>query len=303
MLKILTIFIYSFNFDIIISVTMKKLLLIFLIFSVHHFSFSQVLFHESFDSTAIPCAWKNIQVSGAGYKSVWDDITIGTNAICNPHSGTGMARYFCYNLSEGKSAILISPSINLTTVGVYVAKVSFWMFRDNSYPTKEDSLDIYVNDTLTLSNAVHLGKLIRYKGLPPIQSTTGWYQYSFEIPTSFSGDKNYIILKATSEFGYDIIIDDLSVYIDNAVNIDVTEENASINIFPNPSDGITNIETKQISNAELSVYSLMGQKVFSKKINTTNTVQQLDFSFLVKGTYIIQIKNEKNNIIRKLVIQ
>jgi len=191
---------------------MKKLLLFFFSFIFYYQSQGQVLLNESFDSTSFPPAgWLTRQVSGDGSKSVWDRIITGTDAVCESHTGDGFARYFCYNLKAGKSAILVSPPIDLSGIGANSGTISLWMFRDNSYPYKYDSLDVYINDTSILSGAAHLGKLIRYKGLPPVETATGWHQYSFLIPASFNGTKNHIILKATSVFGYDIMIDDIMV--------------------------------------------------------------------------------------------
>jgi hypothetical protein len=283
---------------------MKKIYLLIISLLICQLSLGQTLLFESFDSLTFPPAgWKNIQVSGNGNESVWDRTTLETNPDCSPYSGAGMAKYFCYNLCAGKSATLISPAINLTGIGANTAKVSFWMFRDNSYPTKEDSIDIYINDTICVSSATHLGKIIRYKGAYPAEISTGWHKYSFFIPSSFNGIKNYIIFKATSIFGYNIYIDNIEVSIDNTTNIDISENNSLVNIFPDPTDGNINIEIKDISNAELSIYSFQGQKVFSKIINSSNSIQQIDLSYLPKGTYIIQVINEKNNIIKKLVIQ
>ncbi len=572
---------------------MKKLILILPSLFIYYLSPAQILLNESFDSiTFPPTGWITKQVSGNGSKSVWDRTTIGTDAVCTPHSGEGLVRYFGYNLCAGKSALLVTPAVNLSGIGSNSALVSFWMFRDNSYPTKYDSLDIYINDTSILAGAAHLGKIIRYKGLPPVETTTGWYKYSFNIPSSFCGTENYIILKATSVFGYDILVDDLmvnvtgpndagvsainipdsfantgsnpvsvslknfgtanlnsttvgwsvngvlctpfiylnsgglatnaidgpitignynfltggmytikawtqypnsnidinnandtiikeiwakayallpfeenfdgvwinkkdsndvpsifwdntpehgnnswrrddegftagwislnsgnylsagndsashsarfhtfdvcagsagnldlclnftppgykalnfwyynesgndslcvllsenggmtfntvvtlstssgwayhhislgtsttptavvrfraisdfgttdigldsvQVLIDNSISIGVIENNSFVNVFPNPTNGLINIDIKNIADSELSLYSLSGQQMFAKSISTANTVQQIDMSYLPKGTYILQIKNEKNNIIKKLVIQ
>ncbi|HOY31959.1 MAG TPA: T9SS type A sorting domain-containing protein [Bacteroidales bacterium] len=193
---------------------MKKFYLSFILLVICYLSFGQILINESFDSIAFPPpGWINKQVDGTGVKAVWDRDTIDTDPDCIPHSGKGMARYFAYNLSAGNSSILVSPSFDLSVLGANTARISFWMFRDNSYPTKQDSLDIYINDTTILAGAVHLVKINRYKGLSPVETNTGWYKYNFDIPSSFHGTDNYIILKASSVFGYNILIDDFTVEV------------------------------------------------------------------------------------------
>ncbi|NVO02715.1 MAG: T9SS type A sorting domain-containing protein [Bacteroidetes bacterium] len=188
---------------------MKKALLSIICLVLFHFSFSQTFISESFDgATFPPTSWANIPISGTYY---FTRVTAGTYPVCTTHSGAGMACYNTYNIQQGNTSMLITPAINLSVLGGNTAQVSFWMYRDNGFATYTDSIDVYINTAANLTGANHLGRINRVRTLSPIQLTDGWYQYSFNIPISYTGTSNYVIFKATSLFGNDIYIDDILV--------------------------------------------------------------------------------------------
>jgi hypothetical protein len=71
-----------------------------------------------------------------------------------------------------------------------------------------------------------------------------------------------------------------------------------IELFPNPSNGLVFVKTT--IKTELEIFSLIGQKVFEEKLNSSRS---LDLSFLNNGTYIIKITQNKNIQTQKLIIQ
>jgi len=74
---------------------------------------------------------------------------------------------------------------------------------------------------------------------------------------------------------------------------------STILIYPNPANNIINI--KGITNSkEVIIYSILGEKVLTKKINFNN----LDISFLKEGTYFVKVyQNNKKINISKLIIK
>jgi hypothetical protein len=236
---------------------MKKLFLLIPAVLFGIISSSQTLLNESFDGTTFPpVGWTNLQVSGTGTTSVWSRVTAGTNPICTTQSGAGMAAYNCYNYSSGKSAILASPSIDLTGVGANTATISFWMYRDNAYSSTYDSVDVYVSNSVNITGAAHLGKINRSRSLAPSESADGWYNYSLDIPPSYNGTTNYIIFKATSLYGNDIYIDDISVIIPVANDAGITVFNEPLpTIFAgggNVSVTVKNFGTQNLTSATIA---------------------------------------------------
>lgn len=170
------------------------------------------LLTESFDNPAFPPTnWTNVQVGGG--TDIWARVTSTTQTVPNfiaPHSGAGMAQYDSYNFPVGERANLVTPALNFSTGGPYLVK--FWMYRDSRYTGLYfDSLVVYVNTSATSTGATRLGAVNRLYNRTPTEVTTGWFEYSFSIPTSFNGTGNYIIFQGNSDFGTEIVIDDISV--------------------------------------------------------------------------------------------
>ena len=82
---------------------------------------------------------------------------------------------------------------------------------------------------------------------------------------------------------------------------EITEQNV-INIFPNPFFNKIALQYQQHSNTkikEATIFNSMGEIVFEKKV--TQTLYELDLSFLPNGIYFLTIHTEKNTITKKLV--
>ena len=76
-------------------------------------------------------------------------------------------------------------------------------------------------------------------------------------------------------------------------------DNASFisNTFPNPTEGIVNIQTTETGVGTLDVFTVTGQKVINQTIN--GSVNTVSLETLPAGLYIIKIsQNEKDAVIR-----
>ncbi len=80
-----------------------------------------------------------------------------------------------------------------------------------------------------------------------------------------------------------------------------------LEIFPNPSSGIFNIEVSAQNNQpfHLMVLNLKGQELFSAKLNAESGTysNQLDFSYYPKGIYYVVVKTNENVVTKKLVVE
>ncbi len=187
---------------------LKKPLIIFVFLLFCGVAVGQNYMLESFDdATFPPTGWTQTQVSGTG---LWNRSTSGFNPTCSPHSGAGMARFNSYSFAAGTCAALISPSIDLTDLSGL--RFNFWFFRDNGSLSDLDAVDIYINTSSSLSGAYLLGTRYRPITAEPAEASSGWYSYEFDIPSSFNGSSNYILIKATSQGGRNIFIDNVKIY-------------------------------------------------------------------------------------------
>lgn len=172
-------------------------------------SFSQIIQTESFDGTTFPPAGWDATSSGPG-GSLWVRRTTGTNPVCTPHSGAAMARFSAFNAQPGDQEVLTTPIINLIGSAGSQATFSLWVYRDNS-STAGDSVTIFVNTANSLTNAVRIGGVARSRFfvLPVNELANGWYNYTFNIPTTFNTDTNYVLLRGTAWGGGHVFVDDV----------------------------------------------------------------------------------------------
>jgi hypothetical protein len=211
---------------------MKKIYIFLIaVFTFSANSFAQIL-SESFDATAFPpTGWTNTEVVGTiSTDDVWVRATTSTQTNPNnitPHSGAGMALYDAYNYEDGSIADLATPALNLTA-GSY--RVSFWMYRDQRYTFNEDSIVVYVSSSAPVAaGGTRLGKIIRNYTFAPAEAAVGWYQYSFNIPSSFNTSTNYVIFNAYSSFGTEMLIDDVLVELQPSCQAPSTITPAPVN--------------------------------------------------------------------------
>lgn len=185
----------------------SKILIIVITILIYSESFSQINYTESFDGTTfVPTGWTNLLVTGT---NTWTRVPAGTFPTQSPRSGLGEARFNSYSASGGVRA-LVSPVINYANRASASTSISFWMYRDNGYNTTPDKIDVYMNTAPNLTGASLLGTVNRAIGLSPAVVANGWYQYSFPVPLGFTTATNYFILRATSAFGNNIFIDDVT---------------------------------------------------------------------------------------------
>jgi subtilisin-like proprotein convertase family protein len=80
-----------------------------------------------------------------------------------------------------------------------------------------------------------------------------------------------------------------------------TFNDLDIVMYPNPATDVVSIKFNNIPQLEVTLFDLLGRKVLSKMLRKDN--KGIDVSKLAAGTYMVQIKNEKNEkIIKNLII-
>jgi hypothetical protein len=249
-------------------------------------------YSQSFDEvTFAPAGWTNVKTAGTGTPGTWDRVTAGASPTCTPHSGAGMARYNCFNLAGGTKGELTTPSITFPADNYYV---SFWMYRDNGYPTYGDeAVNVYYNTSASSSGGTLLGTVHRVIGFSPVVSSEGWYKYTFTMPTGATGSDRYIIFEGVSQYGNNIFVDD--VVIDVIPNT-YTWSGASDNdwhTLANWDYGVPTASTNVIIPADLINYPTIASAASCNNLtiesSATGTGSLLGQSYLtVSGTTTIE---------------
>ncbi len=76
----------------------------------------------------------------------------------------------------------------------------------------------------------------------------------------------------------------------------------SINVYPNPSEGLFEIDFGKITgNKTITIYNLTGKQIFTS--NTKNDFLELSLIEKSKGVYFLNIQTEQGNKNTKLILQ
>lgn len=78
--------------------------------------------------------------------------------------------------------------------------------------------------------------------------------------------------------------------------------NNDIIVYPNPSNGIVNIEYLSNEDYKIEIYDLCGKLVFDKKTNG-EYITKVDLSAHTEGMYIIKINSKSKSLQEKIIIQ
>jgi PKD repeat protein len=115
-------------------------------------------------------------------------------------------------------------------------------------------------------------------------NTPGTYNVSLTASNS-TGNNSY------TRSSY-ITVDDC-----NAIEDDFASK---INIYPNPTDGILNIELPE-ANATLKISNILGKEVISMQLSSDHTV--IDLNSLSAGMYFVEIQLSEAKIVSKINVR
>lgn len=95
--------------------------------------------------------------------------------------------------------------------------------------------------------------------------------------------------------------------VSNQLGIDSNTFKNSFAVYPNPSNGIINIDAKDnsLGNLNVSVYNLLGQQIVTRNLdaNSSGNYSVDATSQLTPGTYIVKIKSNSGSYNSKIVVK
>ena len=80
----------------------------------------------------------------------------------------------------------------------------------------------------------------------------------------------------------------------------ISEFENNFQIYPNPVDDILYINSKE-NITEVNVYTVVGVKMTT--VNRQQTTVSVDMSGYNSGIYFVEVKTEKENLIKKIVVE
>lgn len=139
--------------------------------------------------------------------------------------------------------------------------------------------------------------------------TGGTAPFFFDWDNDESGDFDAEDLTNLDAGDYSVIVTDangctetIMVSVSSVVGIDDLEAQNGFKLFPNPSKGAFRIAVDNVGdNNQLAIYNLLGEVIYTTSL--VNQVTTISEDLLSTGTYIVELRNENERSIVKLVIQ
>lgn len=147
--------------------------------------------------------------------------------------------------------------------------------------------DIFYTDSIY----VDLGFGAQWNAVPtPNETVYTWWTNNNKVP----------VLKITVSNGAPNSIE----YRDAIDYTSVSENKAlvnSLNVYPNPATNILNVETTDYIGAQIDIYSVNGQLIYTSMVNETNTA--LDLSKFNSGLYYIKLKTDQTVVSKAFIVE
>lgn len=228
----------------------------------------------------------NSAVNGGGVVCVTSSNPVLKNNIIwgNKASAAGNQLYFGDEASD--------PSISFCDIqgGKAAFGTNANVFYLGSYTDNLDVAPVFVNPSANSGSTTN--------GL------VGDWRLMGNSPCINSGDPNGGPYAATDIIGNTRVLDgiiDMGAYEILITGIKNATGQMSFTIYPNPSNGEFNIDARDMKINSIDVYNMIGAHVFS--MNSPGKKCALDFTYLPKGIYFLNMQINETRYTEKIVIQ
>ncbi len=225
----------------------------------------------------------------------------------NSHSGT-RALYLTVNMTTiGAPAGTYESFINLPCMDVTsseIYKITFWKKAITSGTmVVNGQTGVF---TGLAQDAASMTTVVKpYSALTPVPNSTvatTWTKDSVNYIATANETRYFAIggkgTLATTADQINVRIDDITITKLGTVGIKTNSSIDAISIFPNPTSGILNVTSVEVTSS-IEVFNVIGEKVYSSNLVKGNNV--VDLSSLSNGAYFVKM-NSNNQIITKKVV-
>ena len=228
------------------------------------------------------------EICGSGFAT----LTATTGNIINWYTDTNSQNI----IFTGKE--FITPNLNSNSV--------FYVKTDDTCPSPYVAVEVIVhslpklnlgNDTVfTNENKISLNAGDGFSDYLWSDNSTNQY---LDIT---SAGKYWVTIKDANG-----CIESDTILIDHALGINDKNEQGKTSIFPNPNNGIfeLNVSDWKDSKLELIITNDLGQTIYSSELKSTEKdfFKKMDLSAFPKGLYFIKISSKEKNITQSLILK
>lgn len=218
--------------------------------------------------------------------------------IGNPNTASG---WITSNIPA--TGYLPGQTYTITATGTHVGvqRFGFELTAEDDAGNKAGTFAITNATETKLTNG---NKAVTHKtaGITPSGNSKTW-SMNWTAPANNAGEISFFAAfnaaNGNGNTSGDVIyISSLNVFPNTT---SISEAGTGFGIYPNPSDGILNVELSNESNGRLfEIYNLSGQLVKSFPVNVGKTT--LDLGLSVKGTYLVKMQNQSRTEMKKLLV-
>ncbi|MBP7809178.1 MAG: T9SS type A sorting domain-containing protein [Bacteroidia bacterium] len=265
---------------------------------------SMIIYREVISNT-----YKRIGAVSKSALSMWVD----TARNVGPANGDPNISTYRYKIQVRDTCGQYGPKSLWHNTVFFTHNSSGTFFWTNNYmvegpinPVQTYSLLVNTNPTLTTSSFVLVGTTTGN------QSTLADPFYNFYANVAdwrVEADLGYACTP-TQKFGNNSIAVKATKTRSNiqnnrtAISVNELQFKNKFRVYPNPSNGIINIESMIMDNeTNLIVRNILGQEIHSDKMTKGSTSKTIDLSKFAKGVYSLELTNNNNKAVYKLVTE
>ncbi len=264
---------------------------------------SSVIFTDEMDDNSL--GWTGAVATTGPASSfnngMWEIIAPGgaTSTDTGPSaafSGTSYMNFEASGTSDGETALIVSPDIDLSGTIIEDAELTFYM---HGYGSQMGTLNVGISTTGAGGSFTN-----EFSWTGQLQSveTENWVQVGIDLSSYIGQVINIQFSQAsTGDWHGDMSIDLVEVSVCDTV-LEIVEEETfdTISLYPNPANDLITIRSQEIID-EFSIYNLLGQQVRFGAPKAKQTL--VDIADLKVGVYIVKVKRGEQFGTYKIVKQ
>ncbi|MFM7078771.1 MAG: hypothetical protein ACKOYC_03155, partial [Bacteroidota bacterium] len=185
-------------------------------------SVAQTIISESFDgvsggypTTVLPRGWSQGKYGVSSNPiNQWDLLNgaTTTNPAVTPPSASNCIRFQSFSIPATEASFIATKRLDMRAIPVGGAAVSFKLYRNDQYPANTDNIQVFVNDSASVTPGSPSQLLLTETGsgltainrsitLAPTVAANGWYTYNYTIPNTYNTANVFVCIVGTSAFG------------------------------------------------------------------------------------------------------
>ncbi|MEN8810085.1 MAG: Omp28-related outer membrane protein [Flavobacteriales bacterium] len=137
-------------------------------------------------------------------------------------------------------------------------------------------------------------------------SETDWRTETIDL-SSYDGQSSVLIkFTGTSNYGNNLYLDNIRIVDAVTSSINENESSTSLNIYPNPSNGMVNLEyiSRNLGDITINIINTLGANVYTTNAVSNGSLNKsIDLSQMTKGIYFVNVVSENGTTTKKMIIQ